>query len=505
RKIVGLKKLDSTDSVGVFTPVFGTGVNIQELHKGLQWYMPTEFGEGIIAFAEFEKPIVKSLPRTNVVGFSIPYTVVKALITELIDPDITPKPQILLGNDLSQTLDELLLSKYFVWVSTQRGSRTFSFFSKRKDEIIKRYEEFKKDVYKDEKEFNNVVEFGIEILTHTLAHLLWSYLSKELEVEYRDLMYLYHIDRESDRIYILVAENSPFGVIDIVSHVRKKFGGIKEMVESFRKEITNVLREHELELKTDLDDVKKAFSRYLQTETGKKFGEFVNELNKYYKDFIEKGLILDIHAFSLHLLLSEAYSQMTKQLKLDDHDILKELENILQFLGVAYCMDGCTACILVESGCTTPLAQNLEVSRNLTLWFLKTFFEGESLTAKGQRFGESLLRTLPEKSVFIVTPYLDKKGAKLLKEITSKGVNLTIVTRRQTYLEHKDTLDNAQVFLFTTPRHEKIYIIDDRILVDTTWNLTLSSSSTNRFEIRLLDSQEITHIKNQILLNSKKI
>ena len=505
RKIFGLDSLNSAENVGVFMSISGIGVSIQEIYKGLQWYMPADFGEGVIAFTEFEKPIVKSLPRTNVIGFCVPYSFVKALITELLDPEITPKPLIFISNNLNQTLDKLLLSKYFIWTSTHKGSRSFSFFSKRKDELIKRYEKFKENVYKDEKLFNEVIEFGISVLAHTLAHLLWTYLSKELEIEYRNLMYLHWIDKENDKIYILVAENSPFGVIDIVGHVKRKFGGIKEMLEEFRKEIVKMLGEHKSELETDLKVAKEAFLRYSQTEVGREFSKVVNKLNEYYKSLVGKGLILDIHAFNLHLLLSEAYSEIARKLNLDDSHVLKEFGNILQFLDITYCIDGCTACILVESGCTTPLTQNLEVSRNLTLWFLRVLFEGESITARGQRLGETLLKALPEKSLFIVTPYLDEGGAKLLKEVASKGVDLIIVTRKQTYREHKDAFNNAQVFFFTTPRHEKIYIIDDRILVDTTWNLTLSSSSTNRFEFKVLDSQDIIHIKNQILLNSRKV
>jgi|GEM_PF-1610111 len=505
RRIFGLNNLNSTSKIGIFTPVYGVGVSVQEMYRGVQWSMPADFGSSIVAFAEFENPVIKPLPRTNVIGFCIPYSLVKALILELIDPEVTPKPIILVSDKLNQTLDKLLLSKYFIWEGTQRGTRTFSFFGRAGVKLLEEYKKFTIKVYKNKELSEKVAEFGIIVLAHTLAHLLSSYLSKELEIEYKDLIYLTHIDKDRDSIYILVAENSPLGVIDIVGHVKKKFGRIDKMLEKFIDEAINMLKEHESELKLYLNEINRAFSRYSQTKAGGELKEVINRLNEYYKNFVENGLILDLHSFMLHLHLNEVYFKLSRDLDIEYSQILTELGNILQFVGPTYCVDGCTSCIVLESGCTMPLSQNLELSRNLTLWFLRSLFKGESITAKGRRLGETLLKVLPEKSLFIVTPYLDEDGAKLLKEVASKGVDLTIITRKQTYLEYKDAFNNAQVFFFTTPRHEKIYIIDDRILVDTTWNLTLSSPSTNRFEIKVLDSQDITHIKNQILLNSRKI
>jgi len=97
----------------------------------------------------------------------------------------------------------------------------------------------------------------------------------------------------------------------------------------------------------------------------------------------------------------------------------------------------------------------------------------------------------------------------MLAALANRGVEVTLVTRKQTFQEHIEYDDSLKkmlkIYLFTTPRHEKMYIADDRILIDSTWNLTLSSSSTNRFEIKIVDPQSAAHIKSQILLNSERV
>ncbi|MEM2939302.1 MAG: hypothetical protein QXU95_03390 [Candidatus Bathyarchaeia archaeon] len=499
RNILGLERLHKLDKVGPLIPLEGKGVNVQEIYKGVQWNMPANFGSGAPVVVNFKRALVKPLPRTNIVGFVIPYSIVGAMILELIDPENVPKSIVKINDELTQTLDKLVLSKYFIWKVSERGMRTFSFFTKSKEKIIKEYKEFISALTRQEE----IIEFCANVLTHTLAHLLHSFLVKELELQNRDLMYLTHVDKEKDSLYVIIAENSPLGVIDIVQNVKEKFGGVSQMLIKFVDEITNMLSIHGKENEMYLEEAKRARERYLSTQRGSNLKEVMERIKEYYSEFVNNGLILDLYGFSLHLHLNEVYYKISRDTKVDSSIILDELRDILQFIGPSHCVDGCTSCIMMESGCITPISQNLELSRYLASLFLGFFFKGDDFI--GKRIGEVLLRRLPNKSIFAVSPFLDEEGIGLLKEISQRGIEVSLVTKENTYDKYVSELANIKdVYITNIPRHEKSYIIDDAILINTTWNLTIRSSSTNRFEIKMIRPVDVMTMKQQILMKSKR-
>ncbi|MEM2173082.1 MAG: hypothetical protein QXS66_07575 [Thermoproteota archaeon] len=504
REIPELERFHQTSKIGMLTFFEERNVAVQELYKGVQWNMPTVFGAGIPVIINFKRTLVKSLPRTNLIGFAIPYSVVRTFVLELIDPENTPKDTIKISNKLTQTIDKLMLSKYFIWQSTERGQRTFSFLGKSKEEIINEYEKFVRELQMLQEE---ITEFYANVLAHTLAHLLYFFLIKELELQPRDLIYSKYIDKGRDTLYIVVAENSPLGVIDIIRSVEKKFGSVNEMLIKFIDEMIRLLDEHEEEImkySQETENNRKKYLKYLDIRGYSELKGIMEEIENYYKEFVDNGLILDLHTFFIHLCLNEVYRKISKKTKIKISVVLNELNDILQFVGPSHCVDGCTSCIMMESACVTPLSQNLELSRYLTSLFLKFFFKG-NVNLTGKKLGETLLRKLPSKSIFIISPYLDDEGLRLLEEKCQSGIEVTLVTTDYTYEKYRNKLVNINdVYVTRVPRHEKLYIIDDMILINTTWNLTPQSRSTNRFQVKLLESQEIINMKQQILAGTRK-
>lgn len=505
REIPGLERLQrATGRIGMLMPLEERNVSIQELYKGVQWNMPTAFGAGIPVVINFKKTLVKSLPQTNLIGFAVPYSVVRALILELIDPENTPKDTVKISDKLTQTIDKLMLSKYFIWQSTERGQRTFSFLGKSKEDIINEYKKFIKDLQTLQEE---IAEFYANVLTHTLAHLLYFFLIEELELQPRDLIYLTYIDKEKDMLYVVVAENSPLGVIDIVRNVEEKFGSVDKMLIKFVNDMIRLLDEHEEEVMKYSQETEKSrrkYLEYLDMRGDSKLKEIMEQIEKYYKEFVDNGLILDLHTFFVHLCLNEVYRKISKKVEIKMPVVLNELSDILQFVGPSHCVDGCTSCTMMESACIVPLSQNLELSRHLTSLFLRFFFKGD-ISLIGKKLGETLLRKLPSKSIFIVSPYLDDEGLKLLEEKCQSGIEVTLVTTDYTCDKYRYKLVNIKdVYITRVPRHEKLYIIDDKILINTTWNLTLQSRSTNRFQVKPVESEEIMSMKQQILAGARK-
>jgi len=503
RKIFGLDNLTQEEYSGFLNPITGRGVRVQEVYEGVHWHMPQDFGSGMPVYVEFEKGLLNSLPKTNVIGFAIPYSFLKTIFLELLDPETTPKPQFSIDNETSIPLDKLLLSKYFIWLNTSKGRNTYRFLGNKKDKLVKMYKKFLKDTSKDIGVRENIVKFAIDVLSHTLSHLLLFFISKELEIEYKDLIYIYTIDEEEDKVFITVAENSPLGVIGLVDHVEKKFGNTVNMINEFIKEIITLFNEHESELKSYQNEILKAKERYFKTPLGTELKEIGEMLEEYYNEFLQNGILMDLHNFPLHIHLTDLVPALSKKAGIEPIKVLTELGNLLQFIGPSYCIDGCNSCVMFEAGCTKPISQNLELSRNITAWFLKIISGEETIVAKGGRLGKILLKKIPKRSVFVVSPYLDEAGVDLLTDLSKNGIEVTLVTRRGTFEEFKNKLKNVNdVYFFNFPRHEKMYIIDDRILIDTTWNLTPSKLSTNRFKMKLLEKAESMSMRNQIIENS---
>ncbi|MCI4464113.1 MAG: hypothetical protein JHC30_08155, partial [Caldisericum sp.] len=478
-------------------PFFARNTFVKETYKKAQWYMPSIIQEGQIVEVEFEHPINKNLPRTNIIGFEIPLPLVKGLIEALIDEDSTQKPEIPImqteekeGSPKRQiTLDKVLLSKFYIYKRTKQGQDTFGFLEQKSTKIISDFKKFVKNVDKDE-----LIDFLVNSLGHTLAHLFLIFVSAELEIGQENLLYLYKQDNQRNVLIVAIAENSTWGSLDIITHAINKFQSLDNMIEKFLDTTLSFLENHKEDLEKFAGD--QAF------KGDSKLIAIAEKIKQRYEKFLENELVFDISTFLNQLILSGEDEKITKELEGTINDIKELHQRLLDAIlvsGINTCIDGCTACVMLEKGCTTPLIQNIVLSRNLVEWFLNVIRGEAQISVKGKIFLPQIF-SIAEKSLFAVSPYLDEDGAQLLAETAKRGVKVILLTNKQFAMKYADILpkDKVDIYTFKKPVHYKYYIIDDKAKVITSQNLS-SLGSINSFKFESLTQINIEDIKRQEL------
>jgi len=499
KKIYGLSIKQSS---GLLIPLKANGVLLNEMYVGVQWNMPsTRKFTGIPVQLRFKKRLIRSLPKTNVVGFALPLKVIYAFVESLLDPSFKPKPEFVPGVNMrtSTTIIQLLFTKLFLYHEGERGLRVYKLLSDSRKSILKKYSEFLKKL-KSEK----VKEFIAQVLGHTLAHLLVSFLAESLELELQDLIYYYDIDKENGLLVVLVAENSPYGSLNLVEHVHSKFDSLENMIRTFFQRVCLMLKNHEEELEEHKKQRRLMLQKYYSSEAGKMFKPLIEKLNEYYDNLVSQGLVLDSNYFVLHLILSHTYERMAQRLKIDSRLALQELDTILTYAGPELCLDGCTGCIVFERGCEDPLAQTLTLSRKFVQLFLNFLFNGEMVIVRGDKLGPALIETLPKEELIVKSPYVDKEGIELLQKLARNGINVVLITRESTIRKYSAYIRGLRIGIPKKPFHEKIFIIDRQIIVHSSWNLTLKYKSTNQFRIEY-NPNRASLLRDQIMSEVKLI
>ncbi len=476
-------------------PFFARNTFVKETYKKAQWYMPSIIQEGQIVEVEFKHTINKNLPRTNIIGFEIPLPLVKGLIEALIDEDATQKPEIPViqteekeGSPKRQiTLDRVLLSKFYIYKRTKQGRDTFGFLEQKSTKIISDFKKFVKNVDKDE-----LIDFLVNSLGHTLAHLFLIFVSAELEIGQENLLYLYKQDNQRNVLIVAIAENSTWGSLDIITHAINKFQSLDNMIEKFLETTLIFLEKHEKDLEK--------FAGEQAFKGDSKLIAIAEKIKQRYENFLENELVFDISTFLNQLILSGEDDEITKELEGAINDIKELHQRLLDAIlvsGINTCIDGCTACVMLEKGCTTPLIQNIVLSRNLVTWFLNVIRRETPISVKGKTILPRIF-SIAEKSLFAVSPYLDADGAQLLAETAKRGVKVILLTNKQFAMKYAEILpkDKVDIYTFKKPVHYKYYIIDDKAKVITSQNLS-SLGSINTFKFENLAQRNIEDIKRQ--------
>ncbi|MEM4640324.1 MAG: phospholipase D-like domain-containing protein [Thermofilum sp.] len=517
RRLLG--ELEYPAKVGLFNLAVGRGVLTIEYFTGAQWFMPTFAASfGNLTRVEFKQPIVKELPSTNAVGFSLPLSLVRALLSELMDEQVTPKPEVKLAvgeEELAVTLDRLLLSKYLFYKLTGKGYHQLEFLQLSMSKIEEEASKFFKKLKLNESEIEDLLSFLVSVLGHTLSHLFHSFISSSLELEPRNLSYTYIVD--SEKLTVLVFENSPFGVIDLPGHVLAHFGSYEQMIEQFLSFAERSLDQHEKEIiqykKHSLEDIKRKAtsstapndSNPLMTVKGRL--NIAEKLEKsWYIPLVNHNVIMDIPTFIHYLFLSNSdiVEKIAKEFKVDSDELQRWLDSLVRdYTGIVHCIDGCTACVVLDQGCFNALTQNLTLSRNLVKWILKVLLGRETVYGRGSKLIDPLL-SVARKEVIILSPYVDEEGVKILEKVAGRGVKVIVLTREEYIRNYGSMLRERGVVLYPVrDRHDKMIIIDNDIIVETTQNLS-SFSSINSFKIAR-DPERAKNLKAQLLKASEAL
>jgi hypothetical protein len=483
-------KLEEDFDFVFLKPLAAKGVRIRKKYNSAQWYMPTVISEGLITEAKFKNPIIENLPKTNIVGFKIPTSILEAIIDSIFDENNSQKPEVtVLHPNKKVSIDKILLSKFYIYNKTREGLNAFGFLSKSSTEILKDFESFKN---KKEDIYIRLRDYLIDVTCHTLAHLFVTFISNSLEIEIDDLLYIYDKSEEGE-LLIAIAENSMLGSIDIPLHAKIKFGTLNNMVHQFVKETVHSLSKHIEELGNFAEKQRKDIGR-------SELGPMVDKIREKYENFVNQGLVMDITTFVNHLVLNGEDKKIAKEL--DIEDVRDALLDAITSSGINTCLDGCTACIMLERRCEKPLIQNLNLSLNLLLHFLKILL-GEEIKGRGDRLGLAILNQAKER-LFAFSPYIDDDGAKFLAELARKGVKIVLMTYEKFASKYKNILNypNIDIYTLKNPKHYKFYIIDRRMLIKTSQNLS-NLSSINDFEIRNIRPEDADKLERKELENGE--
>jgi hypothetical protein len=483
--------MDVDNAFGFIRPFAIKGVRVYELYRSAQWHMPSIVLEGPLVEVIFKRPIRKNLLRTNAIGFEIPLSILKAIMNSLLDKDIPHKPEVTIVYPAKKiSLDKLLISKYYIYKATKGGLDSFSFLERNTSSIIKSFEKFYHRVSKEELR-KDLLDYLINSLGHTLAHLLFAYISNNLEIELDNLLYVFKVDEKSDNLLIAVIENSVWGSLDMVKHAKSKFGSLHNMVQRFVNDSIRFLEAHENEIESFLEK--------RGAQVGERLSNIVSKVREMYGQLVDSGIILDSTMFLNHLVLSREDQVLAKEIAQNVREVREWLIDAIPASGINTCIDGCTACLILERGCTTPLLQNILLSRNLALWVLRVLSGREPIKGRGRILGKAFFNQA-RKRFFAFSPYIDEEGVELLTELAQKGVEVVLITNESCALKYQGRLKESGIALYAlkTPRHDKYYIIDRQVLIRTSQNLS-NFASINEFSLEYIGPEKAEKIESQDL------
>ncbi|NJE02754.1 hypothetical protein [Thermococcus sp. MV11] len=490
--------IDNTN--GFFSPIVGRNVLIEEKYPSAHLSMPES---GLPVVFKFKVPFRRSLPKTNVIGFRIAPEFLELVVRTVLDEKALQSPE--LGKVLKYELwkggpevklGDVLLTKFFIYDKAEKGFKTYDLLRRRSKSLIESYLRMRENLLVKSMPYNRLyfkrfLRWASEAILHSLAHAFLSYVSVELQIETSNLVYLY--DERAG--LVLVAENSPIGSIDIIGALNEwcRSKGIAEncygrFIEEFLRRELRFLRDHEEDTVQYADRVKSVVSSVSGENDLEGLRKAIIEL---YKEFLEKGLVLDVHSLSTHLLLSSAGQSNLerlieeKGLSVDTQKAHRYFDDVLLTAIPNYCVDGCTTCVVIDRGCTAGLGQTYTVSRKLMEFAIGVLLGEYPLRGPGGSYLKKLLGIARE-SVEAMSPYLDDEGIETLVELVEKGIHVKLSTRPEFVREYGEKLREAGIEVTEVRgEHDKWYCLDGWLLIKPTANMNLESESYNSFVIKL--------------------
>jgi hypothetical protein len=413
--------------------------------------------------------------HTKSVAFSIEASWLRKYIKNILEND--------------EALFNWIYTKYFILntfdVNDVRGGVTTFFWNLINSTKNKRVIEYTTELRK--KEINNkIILFACDIFLHTLSHILHQEVVSQLQTASDNIIYSYsrRPDETDGRYRIFLFENAEGGLgltESYAAHVTKI--GTK-MIENLINRIMEIqvpcyrllispvsMRDVEKDVKTIWDHV----NHYNQT-LQRNYGIFPPvEITRY--------------------ILSRE-DEVTAKI-LDKPEVATFIDDILSSTSI--CWDGCYNCVRLETEChNTPYEQLYSVSKNLLVAVLNEWRRIFGIRPAGLerpllKIGEArdLSNYMKEakKSVHIISPWISKEIAESIIKIASKQrVRFEIITSDDLTVDtHKKALEkfarttvpNVNVYIIREKLHAKMLIVDERVLVMGSANLTLSGLYEN--------------------------
>ena len=383
---------------------------------------------------------------------------------------------ILFNSKKNNKLLQILLTKYYLL--TSGGKNVYRAISRLTDKRNS-YSNFEKEVLGKNRE--KFLDFAYAVLLHTLAHLIYEFISLELDIEEDLIDYYYDFDisdpsYSSDSIYIY--EKTSFGVLKFSSILKSNFGNFQNFIDSFMNFVTKSLNQHTIEIKQYRSKLKMLKQSRISSN------QYLKEDVKILNGMLKRHIRPDLYIFKLSIPLRLKPNQRLEASKyLDYADIA---------LG-RFCVDGCSSCIMIDE-CHYPLYQNLITSRRLAKLFFKEMANKGKIKNAIQVYGTSklgfdllsyYLTDRDARKAIIKSAYIDESCLKVIEDALSSNPSLSV-----------------ELIIDNNNNSQKL---DDSTIKTLIGKLT----STNRFRLNLQNNihykEYIIEFDNRLYTNGNKI
>ncbi len=359
---------------------------------------------------------------------------------------------------------------------------------------VKEFEKLILRKYKADK-WNELLQFALEVFLHTFSHLVYEILVDKLQTSNDNLTIYYTDDKGGNLALIYVIENAEDGIgltetIDNFINVL----GAKNFVLEILWRIVQILRRCEIAAPRYVNSATNMLEEGLK-KVDKNTADLIREIRSDLESWISNmnmkyGVYPPIDLVRYVLI---SYHQKGSALLRDEQK--RALLNELIVSVVPYCWDGCYLCVRLERGCNLdPYRQMVLVSRSLLLKVCEKLLNMlNSRVSVGTGFEEVLDEIKSaQRELRISSPWLSQNVLEeFLEELLERGVRVKMLTKFPEVGEeyHREALEYINRLRERFPDllevklldnlHAKLVIVDDKLLVTGSMNLTESGIHRN--------------------------
>jgi superfamily II DNA/RNA helicase len=335
-----------------------------------------------------------------------------------------------------------------------------------------------------------LLDFAVFILLHSLSHMLYEYVVDYLKTDPDNLVY--HIERKEYKIYLIENAEKGLGLTEtLLNSIR---GKESEFFINFLKwslQVINDCENHENRVKEFVSKELSEKIAHADKERQKKFTEidtFVKSANRLTR--AEYGIDLPVEI--LRNILVRKFG--------NDPLVMEAI-----MLNVPYCWDGCYNCVRLDRGCNyDPFKQMTRVSKRLLREVVRRILGSMEIPIQvGSGFKWVLEEVSKTKNLLRVSsPWLSKDVIqKYIEPLLKKDVTVKIVTRKD--LNNEEQMESLSYLSklmkkyknikvrYLDSLHAKIILIDNKIGIKGSMNLTFSGIYKNVELVERYDEQNV--------------
>lgn len=358
---------------------------------------------------------------------------------------------------------------------------------------------------KSRKLTDDIIDFACEALLHTLSHVIHEEVIAVLQTASNNIVYAYSTKPESDgKFRIFLFENAQRGLGLTESFASRIKRGKEGVIKNIISKILERVRTCGMEVISSIEI----------EEASKNVRTLINHLD-FYNRVLNTTYGISIPVEIARYILAREDSATAKLI--DKPDVSAFIDDILSTMPL--CWDGCYQCVRLETGChKPPYEQMFTVSKHLLVALLNewqgtfrripsapqslTVVPGKPLVEIGKARNLFGYIINAQKSVRLTSPWISERVAEAICNIAAeKKVSFQILTSLDTSVEtHKKALKillesklpQIQVKVLKDKQlHAKMFLIDEKLFIIGSANLTLSGLYENVESYVVLSNKEV--------------